>query len=86
MTLPAGLSCLNLRLSDSAVNLLLSVLKAVKQPRMPARQRDHPTVDEKVFDICSGLENVAVGDDNIRNLADVDRTHFVGNPEDLGRI
>ena len=55
-----------------------SILERIEKPRMPAGERDHPALDEHILDVRPWLENAAVGYDDIRILAHVERTHSGG--------
>ena len=65
---------------------LFPVLEAVKQFRMAARQRYQPAADKHIFDIRRRLQNITVGDYYIRDLSDINRTHFVRDAEDIGGV
>ncbi len=52
----------------------LPVLKAVEQIGMPACQWYQPSVDKYVFDVRPRVEDIAVRNNYVRHLTDLDRT------------
>src|SRR5688572_26935313 len=65
---------------------LFPVLEAIEQFRMPASQRQQTPVDKQVHHVRSRLENVTVGDDDVRDLPDLDRAEAIGDAEYLRRV
>ena len=53
---------------------------------MPARQRQQSSADKKIFDVRLRLEKIAIGDDDVRHLPDLDRTQAVIYAKDLRRV
>jgi hypothetical protein len=53
---------------------------------MTARQRQQPAIDEKVFDIRTRIEQIAVRNHNISHLPRFDRTELIRNAKYLGGI
>ena len=53
---------------------------------MTAVQRNLAAVDEKMAHVCSRFEQVAVRHDQVRHLADFNRTEPIGDIHDLRRI
>src|SRR5262249_9114627 len=65
---------------------LFTILELLEELRVSIRQRDHPARDEQIFYVRSRFENIAICDDEIRNLPDIDRTVAVSDTEYLRRV
>ena len=82
---PSQLDSISLGLRNHR-SLNSSIFETIEKLRVAARKRDQPPVDEHVFNVRSRVENIAVRYNDIRHLADLDRSEPVCYAQDLSRI